>query len=463
MPSPPSFVANFDSATAMTMATAAYLRGEDWPALGNPEALKPIAARANLLPAKVREKAFILGGAAEITLPRNVGKIHIDDVADWLDEEYPSRPYPAVAVGSSSGAGMYLHAALGSPWLPQTFLLPVGQRVHPDDPTTAMKKGRKPAEALLEANPDWQLHHMHDANQDRLMVRVLTYFRVKRRSLGRGYEQFLLDRLPPGGTILLMECTRRWQTTRLGERYVYQHGALGGATEEEFHHGSDRVADYLERYDSPVRRWDGPQPDTDSPEAEWGFAEELRDDVLRLARERRYRVRRVIFDEPESLSPLVADLYRWWYRRRRIPANRLLIASFVVNDPYWTLRTGSVPFWMKFNMQPSVDAVNAYLDSAEPFDEINLMLFQHGVRAVGLPDAGEWEAILGRARRKGRTIGADLSEFPYDYAQFARYHDALQQIPARYPMPRPLTLEELDEFLAERGVDEGVRFEDVTP
>jgi hypothetical protein len=463
MPTPPGFVANFDSATAMTMATAAYLRGEDWPALGNPPALKPLAARANLLPTKVREKAFILGGAAEITRPSKAGDIRIDDVADWLEEEYPARPYPAVGLGSSSGAGVYLHAALGSPWLPQTFLLPVGQRVHPDDPKSAMEKGRKPAQALLEANPDWQLHHMHDANQDRLMVRVLTYFRVKRRNLGRGYEQFIVDRLPPGRTLLLMECKAHWNTTRLGDRYVYQHGAMGGATEEEFHRGSQRVSEYLERYDSPVREWDGPEPDTVSPEAEWGFEESLRDDVLRLARERRYRVRRVIFDEPDSLSPLVADLYRWWYRRRRIPANRLLVSSFVINDPHWTLRTGSTPFWMKFNMQPSVDAVNRYLDGTDPFDEIHLMLFQHGVRAVGLPPKDAWSDILAKARRVGRPAGADLDEFPYDFAQFAKYHDALQQIPARYPLPRPLTIDELDEFLDQAGDYDGVQFSDVGP
>jgi hypothetical protein len=70
-------------------------------------------------------------------------------------------------------------------------------------------------------------------------------------------------------------CRRSWHTTRVGERHVFQHGAVGGATEEEFHHGSERIAEYLERYHSPVRRWDGPEPDTESPEAEWGFEEAL--------------------------------------------------------------------------------------------------------------------------------------------------------------------------------------------
>ena len=460
MASPPSFIADFDSATAMAESTAAYLRGEDWPALGNPQVLEPPVSVSNVLPRKVREKVFILSGALETISPRKLGDVDLDEVGRWLKEEYPNRRYATAAIGSSSGAGVYLHAALGAPWLPQTMLLPVRQRVHPDDPMTAMEKGTEPGRALMDANPDWQLHHMHDANQDRLMVRALTYFRVKRRRLGAEYERFLVDRLPPGGTLLVMECRTSWNTTRIGDRHVFQHGAVGGATEDEFHHGSERVTEYLDRYDSPYDRWHGPDTDTVSPEAEWGFEPSLRDDLLELARERRYQVRRIVFDGPDDLSPLVADLYRWWYARRRIPANRLLVSSFVINDPYWALRTGSVPYWMRFNMQPSLDGLNAYLDERDPFDDIHLALFQHGVNAVGVTHADDWRALLRRARRRGETLGADLDEFPLDFAHYARYGDAMQAIPARYPLPGPLSMGEFDGFVADHGPWKHVSVED---
>jgi hypothetical protein len=448
--SPPNYIANFDSASAMALATAHFLSGEEFAALGQPKAMKPIAKRANLLPKKVREKGFIVSGALETISPRRVHRLDLEEVAEWLEDEYPAGPFPAVAVGSSSGALVHLYAALGIPWLPQTLLVPVRQRVHPDDPTAAMEKGRKYGRKMMDALPDFQLHHMHDANQDRLMVRALTYFRIKRRALGPGYERFLRERLQPGGTILVPECRRTWNTTRIGERHVFQHGALGGATEEEFHRGSERVEEYLERYDSPVRRWDGPEPDTVSPEAEWGFAPALLDDIERFADEHGYRVQRISFTEPEDPSPMVADLYRWWYAQRRIPANRLVITSFVVNMPYWTLRTGSVPFWMKFNMEPSAEAIERYLDASDPYDEIYLSLFQHGVEAVGLPPKERWQAILDRARVKGRTLGAELDEYPLDYPHFAKYEEALQaETPARYPIPAPLTLRDVERFLEE--------------
>jgi len=455
--SPPDFLAAFDSASTMLMSTSSALRGEPFVALGNPPALKPPVKGTSLLPHRAREAAFIASGALETVSERRMADLDLEEVSGWATGEYPERTYPAVAVGSSSGALVHLYAALGMPWLPQTFLVPVRQQVHPDDPSEALAKGREPGREFVEAHPDVQLHHMHDAAQDRLMVRALTYFRYKRLRLGRAYERFLREHLEPGGTILLAECRATWRTTRVGDRHVFQHGALGGATQEEFHLGGPRVAEYLARYDSPVRRWEGPQPDTETPEAEWGFADPLRDDVERFAAEHGYRVRRLEFDLPGSPSPLVADLYAWWYRRRRIPARRLVVSSFAVTEPYWTLRTGSVPYWMFFNEENSLAGLERYLDEREPPDDLLLALFQNGVETIGLPPVERWRAVLARARRSGRYAGTDLDDYPYDLAAYARYDERLQEWPARYPLPGHLTLDELDAFLDAHGTPEGVR------
>ncbi|MDB1089362.1 hypothetical protein PJ985_17500 [Streptomyces sp. ACA25] len=455
----PRFLAGFDSASAMLRANAAFLRGEAFPALGESPSLRPLVKATRVLPPALREKVFIASGATETISPRRVGRIDTEDISRWADEEYPRRRYPAVAVGSASGALTHLWTAMGIPWLPQTFFIPVRQHVHPDDPAGAMIKGIEPGRDLLQANPDIQLHHMHDANQDRLMVRALTYFRIKRRTLGPGYERFLTERLEPGGTIVIPECTRSWGTTTLGPRHVFQHGAVGGATEEEFHHGGERVAEYLERYRSPVRRWYGPEPDSTSPESEWGFEPALREDIERFAQENGYRVRRVVHDEPDSPSPLVADLYRWWYARRGIESTRLFVASFIVMEPWWVLRTGSVPFWMTFNTDTSYRELENYLEERGPFDEILLTLFQNGVEAVGLPTVGDWRRLLGKARVSGSFAGLKAEDHPRDLAHYAGYDKALRKVPERHPMPDPLSLRELDEFLAGAGSYPGVRWE----
>lgn len=460
----PRAVADFDSAAAMLRAIARYLRGTDFPTLGTmPASLEPsmqlVGTIVNAVPTRLREQVYIWSGWLEAIPPGELNTVRAEDISRWIVSEYPRRPYPAAMIGSSDGAAAHLCAALGIPWLPQTILIPVRRSgVHPDEPYQDMAWAREPARALLDANPELQLHHMHDPNQDRLMIQRMTYFRVKRLRLGEEFERFLEETLLPGATLFLLECQHRWPTTQVGERHFFQFGAVGGATPEEYRYGSERVASFLERYGSHRRRWEPPDPDGLRPEAEWGFEPTLREDVERLARRRGFRIRRIVFEEPDHMSPLVADLYRWWYHERRLRPNRLLVDSFILMEPWWTLRTGSVPYWTKFSVKPSADSVDRYLDKVPPYDDIRIMLFSHGVNSIGLAPIERWESILRRARERGSFVGVDEDAFPRDFATFVRYHTEMKKIEARYPIPGPLALSQLDTFLEHYGSRYPVRW-----
>ena len=451
-----SYVADFDSATAMLRALAGYLNGKDFPLLGtmpkNRASLMKAAAQAvNRMPCRLREQVYIWSGRFEAIRPRQLPYVNMDLVDEDLIRLYPPRKYPALAIGSSNGAATHLWAALGIPWLPQTLLIPVARSgCHPDEPVDDVKWADHPARLLLKANPDIQLHHMHDPVQDRLMIQRMTYFRVKRLRLGPAYESFIEKSLEPGGTIFLVECDLKWLTTKYGERHFFQFGALGGATRDEYQNGGARVEDYLRRYHSHRRRWQAPQPDGESPEAEWGFEPSLRQDVESLAQRHGFRIRRILFREPEDFSPLVAELYRWWNLKRNIHERRLLVESFILMEPYWAVRTGSVPFWMLFNKEPSAEALEAYLQNGNRFDEIRLMLFSHGVDSIGLVPIDEWRRIMRSGAKRSSFLGVDEDAYPRDFAVFVRYHeDLVGKIQARYPMPPALSLDELDEFLGQ--------------
>ena len=64
------------------------------------------------------------------------------------------------------------------------------------------------------------------------MLQRMTYFRFKWLRLPIAYRQFIERWLMPGDTIFLVECGLRWPATLLDERYVFQFGALGGATSD---------------------------------------------------------------------------------------------------------------------------------------------------------------------------------------------------------------------------------------
>jgi hypothetical protein len=448
------YLADFDSSTGMLRALAGYLRGEDLPLLGamprsRAPLMKAVASVVNRLPKSLQEQVYIWSGWLEAVSTGKLAAVSGDEVADFMAGLYPRRRYPAAVVGSSNGAAVHLWAALGIPWLPQTFLVPVARSgIPPDEPLEEMRWAEPHAETVLERNPDLDLHHMQDPVQDRLMVQHMSYFRLKRRTLGAAYESFLRECLEPGGTIIVMQCGLSWPTKRRGPRHVFQFGALGGATADEMMGGGPRVEAYLRRHGSRRARWEPPAPDGTSPEAEWGFAPSLLGDVEDFARRHGYRVRRVVFEQPEAMSPLVADLHRWWYERLGLVANRLVVDSFILMEPYWTMRTGSVPFWMVFNTEGSFRALEEYLDQAPAFDELFITLFSHGVDSIGLVPIEQWRRLFAHARKLADFIGVDEAAFPRDFAVFVRYHyDFLQKIAARRPHLPALTLSELDEFL----------------
>lgn len=460
-PAKPPYVAAFDSATAMAMALGRYLRGHDFPGLGQPAYLRPVVAASDHLPRRLRQRAFAVAGAREGVRPADIGSVDADAIAAWLAGLSPRRRYPAVAIGSSCGALVHLYAALGVPWLPQTVLVPV-RRDRPGDPDDAgesLRIGTPLGERVLAGNPGVRLHHMHDPNQDRLMVSRMMYFRLKWRRLPDAYRDFLAEAIEPGGTILVPECRQDWATTRVGDRHVFQHGAVGGATEDEFRDGSPRVAELLARVGSDRRRWPAPPTDGSSPEAEWGFAPELLDDILEFARGRGLKVVRLAFDEPAHPSPAVADLYRDWHRRRGVAEDRLLAESFVLLEPYQCLRLGLTPFWLTFGMEPSAAWLERYLDARPAFDEVRLTLFAHGADSVGSPPVERWRALTDRGKRPGGLVGVRPDAYPAHFSVYARFNAELSRLPgATYPIPPPLPLEPT---LAAIGADPLVRVEAV--
>ncbi|WP_413804664.1 hypothetical protein [Streptomyces sp. OE57] len=450
-------VAVFDSATGMLRALSRFLAGRDVPAIGQfPTAfevpLSGLLGALNRLPTPARERAYAASGWAEALPLRRVGAVRSEALAAWATSHYPRRRYPVIFIGSANGALVHLAAALDAAWLPQTLLLPVRRRgVGPDDPRGDLAAVHDAGRALLAANPDVLLHHMHDPNQDRLMIAGMTYFRVKWHRLPVAYRRFIRDHLAPSGTVIAVDCTLRWPTTHVDDRYVFQFGALGDAAPDEYRSGGPRVADLLARYGSATRCWDPPTADGESPEAEWGLQPALLDDVSAFAGRHRLRLGLLRFDTPQRLSPAVADLHRSWYAERGLPTGRLLVESFLLLDPWQALRTGSVPYWTVFGTQASRAGLDAYLDTTEPYDEIRVLLFNHGTDSIGLAGAEDWRRTAARARKIGVLTGVDAAAYPRDFAGLVRSHRELARIRARYPMPLPLGIADATAALTGRG------------
>ena len=455
----PRGIARFDSAAGMAQALGRSLHGEEFRSLSNSRILdRAVLPAVNLLPRRPREWFYALAGATEAIGSGSVGRLDVAGIADWLTGLYPDRRYPACFIGSSNGAMVHLAAALGVPWLPQTFLCPVrNPGADPDAVRQAFTAGTPTAERLAQALPDMAVHHMHDPNQDRLMLQTMSYFRLKHRRLPAAYRDALVRWLPAGATLFVVNCTRTWPVTRTGARSVFQFGALGGATAEEYFQGSERTAGYFQHYGRAGRHWDAPAPDDRAPEAEWGFDTVLLPELEALSRERDWRLRELRFEEPEDLSTIAARLHEGWYGALGEDGpQRLVVESFVLMAPERIQRLRAIPYWLLFAVQPSADRLRRFLDSRPAPDEVDIMLFSHGTDSIGLAPVEEWRELAGRGRRPGRLLGVDPRRYPRDFAAFARFHRDLETLGRVGPRLEPLPLDRFEALLMQHLPGSGV-------
>jgi hypothetical protein len=429
---PEDAVAAFDSASAFLTSLARSLHHQDFAYLGQSRLKVPLVYASKVLPRPLRRRVYASASGREGVPPDKLDGIDMEQVAAWVAAKYPDGTFPAVLLGSSNGALIHLAAACGIPWLPQTVWIPVRRPgADPEDYRGAADFGEHHAQKLLGPNPGVQLHHMHDANQDALSASQMAYFRVKWRRLPTAYRQFLRQRLLPGAPVVVVRDTSSWPVTRLGGRHVFQVGAQGGMSADE----------YLREPDVPVA-------DETAPEAEWGFAEPLLDSVRAWAEDTGHPVMEIRYDHPQHPAGGVADTMRRWLQDRAEPAQRLLVSSFIVHDPWRTITSASVPFWTFFPVLSAAEDLGAYLDT-HAYEDIDIMLFSHGVKSRGMADARIWQGLADRAGRQGRLLGTDPSAFPADFPVFVRYTRAMRSLPdarqAWRPMPLDFALSALTE------------------
>jgi hypothetical protein len=432
---PQQVVASFDSATVLHAGLVAALNGRPFPHLGNPGAVAAAVRVAGRLPWPILRHLYTRVGAAEGVDPARLSEVDMDAVAGWLADGVPDRRYPAALIGSSNGALTHLAAAMQIPWLPTTVLVPVSRLGDPHRPDAALRFGERHAPALLDANPEVVLHHMHDQVQDQLMVARMTYFRVKWRTLPAAYLRFLSRSLAPGAPVIVVEDASTWPVVQVGDRHVFQVGAQGGVAPQS----------YLSRPNTP-------QADAEAAEAEWGIDPALGPHVARWCTEHGHPLVRLAYTGPQAPAHAVATLLRTWYTRRGEDGDRLLVPQFVLGDPWRTINSASIPFWTFFSVQAALQSLDDHLAAGPRYRHVDVLLFQHGVTSEGIATPDDWARVV---HRYGATVGfpgLDRRRFPHDVASLARYGPAMATLRAAREPWTPLPPFEALNGLADAGL-----------
>jgi hypothetical protein len=226
-----------------------------------------------------------------------------------------------------------------------------------------------------------------------------------------------------------------WPVTKVADRHVFQVGAQGGIGPEDY----DRH---------------GVVPDSDAPEAEWGFDPELLEDVHRVATATGHPVHVLRYPDPHALSGPVADLQHAWLTGAGVTADRLLVESFLLIDPTRTREAGLVPLWTMFPVESAVHTTIDHL-RARPnrYRSVHIGLFPHGVRSRGIAEPALWRDTLTVTGTEVGFVGVDPRRYPADFAALVRYGAELRGMPrpARAaPMPGTLPIDLALEALTAR-------------
>ena len=429
-------VASFDSASVLLDATVAAVHGRSFPHLGHGPAAAAAIRAGGRLPWPLLRRLYTRLGASEGIAAGRTGDVDMSAIAGWFTSRYPRRRYPGVLVGSSNGALTHLAAAVQAPWLPGTVLVPVARTGDPHRPGDALDFGRRTAPPLLERNPGVVLHHMHDQVQDELMVARMTYFRLKYRRLPEAYADFLATNLAPAAPVVVVNDTSTWPVVRVGERHVFQTGAQGGCLPR----------DYLAR---PLT----PAADDEVAEAEWGADAGLEDGLRRWCAEHGHPLVRLTYRGPQAPADAVATVLRTWYAERDEPTDRLVVASFVLADPWRMIATASVPYWTFFPVRPALEALDRYLEENPSYRNVDVMAFQHGVRSIGYAEPQQWMATIARHGAVPRLVGVEPRRAPHDIASLATYGPALARLPGAEHLWSPLPIDTALAGLADAGLD----------
>ena len=379
------------------------VRGDDCEGLDR----VPVLGRHAGLSGLVRRGALIGDAWADAVPADSADLVDADAVAAWIAGRYPAEAYPGVIIGSPHGGGVHLASTLGVPWLPTGFTMNVHwAEGSAGDWEGALEVGAHFAEEVMAVNPGVTVRQVHDPVRRGLLCASTITLHVRWRGLPPAYRD-LLGRLGPGASALVLRDTRTWPVFGIGSGYSFQVGSpQSGWRPRDYTTANPAFAALLRRLD------DGPWTPP-NPQAPRRFAE-LAGDVQMEAEVRDLLpgTHRVLYPHPDALSACVADVHRDWLRRCGRPADRCVVETERLLDPWLVRTTGVVPYWCESASVPAVDGAEAWLAGSERFASVDVLPQPPGTVCDAYAGPAQWRSPSWFAGSCGLVDREALRRYP---------------------------------------------------
>jgi hypothetical protein len=417
------------SSPIVTRAVAAGLKGEYCDSYSISAWQKPVLRALGALPQSAAR--FVLSRFETLSglSPDRLAGLSIDTLvrARLADYEGLTGPFPAIILGAAlGGASAHLSLALGGPFLPLAFVTTIKGGSQSGDVMTYFQQSARLARELAEQNPGVVTIQHYDPVHDGWMTRFANHLRFKLLELPPAYQNFIRERMAPGGTVCYLDCGAKWLRFKVGGRSYFQVGGWGGISAWEFLEGSYRLREYCKSTGLRSTNWTLPgYPLEQGPESEWGVEPEFGAALEDFCYREGFRFLRIALPEPHDYSRLAYTATARLLSKYGQEPDGVIIEMFSQFDATAVQFGGLLPVWLVFNTRDSL----AFLKDMIPSFPSGKPIFFSPLATFSLtPDLvpwSEWEVALRGLSWK--NIGARSSHYPADTRALVEWPAALRR------------------------------------
>ncbi len=369
--------------------------------------------------------------------PKDLDDFKVKDLiqARLMDYQPEMTRYPAVTIGvGMGGASAHLALAMGGPYLPEAFVLSLKGGSIDGNVQIYLMRSLELARRITLENPEIVSIQHYDPVHDGWLTRRLNHLRLKLTDLPLEYEEFIRERLTPGGEVCYLEGGARWLRYRVGPRNVFQVGGWGSISPEEFLEGSERIHRMARHEGMKHLDWRlDDYPLERGPESEWGSEQGLGHALEAFCQKEGFQFTRIHFGNPHHFSKLAFMATQRQLEKQGCPAGGILIETFTQFDATAVLKAGLLPVWLVFNTKDSLE----YLKQMEPHFPKNSPVFFSPLSTFSItPDLvsfDDWAQVMGE--HEWINIGARKSHYPADTRALVEWNLPLRKWCECHPNP----------------------------
>lgn len=271
-------------------------------------------------------------------------------VVRWLASLIPRKKYSAAIISPPLGPAATLCRLLNAPLFPVNYRFPVrkNQTIDPEETKSHRDLAEKCANRFLRSDDAVDIVCEHDPIHNRHRTRHTNLLRFRFAELPKTFADLLSGILQPGAPIVLVEVRAGWRQYKGGTpKFLFQIGAPGGISDDEYLRGSKRIAAFLEKYMKVEKsHYRMALPHEVLPESGSGITPDFRNSVYSLGAYLRRPVVHILCDDLFTLSRLTAALFLRASRKEgKRPANLLLHSGAFVH-PMPCFESNTLPLWV---------------------------------------------------------------------------------------------------------------------